>query len=294
MNIIIIILIFCIVLFLYLHIYYHFKTSNDLEVYEVTNVSKERFEEICNLRQPVIFNYNIDKLSNLSKEYILQNYGSFDQSAIGTGKDTKPDIFLPVSFKNGNKAIEEDENSKFISEKNGDFLEETSLIKILQANDGFIRPSLMSSYEYDYIMGSKNNITPLRYDMNYRNYILLLNGTIKIKMAPPKSEKYLYSIKDYDNFEFKSLINPWNIQDKYKANFDKIKCMEVTLEPGKIIFIPAYWWYSIKFEDNKSTVISFKYKTYINTLAILPNIFISFLQKQNIKHDIIKNVAKND
>ena len=54
-----------------------------------------------------------------------------------------------------------------------------------------------------------------------------------------------------NNFEFKSLINPWNIQDKYKANFDKIKCMEVTLEPGKIIFIPAYWWYSIKFEDNK-------------------------------------------
>ena len=78
MNIIIIILIFCAVLFLYLHIYYHFKTSEDLEVYEVTNVSKERFEEICNLRQPVIFNYNIDKLSNLNKEYILQNYSSFD------------------------------------------------------------------------------------------------------------------------------------------------------------------------------------------------------------------------
>ena len=70
--------------------------------------------------------------------------------------------------------------------------------------------------------------------------------------------------------------------------------MEVTLEPGKIIFIPAYWWYSIKFEDNASTIISFKYKTYMNTLAILPNIFISFLQKQNIKHDIIKNIAKKD
>ena len=69
-------------------------------------------------------------------------------------------------------------------------------------------------------------------------------------MTPPRSSKYLYPIKDYDNFEFRSSINPWNVQDQYKKDFDKIKCLELTLEPGKILFIPAYWWYSLKFEDN--------------------------------------------
>ena len=78
MNIIIIILIFCIVLFLYLHIYYHLKTSNDLEVYEISNMSKERLEEICDLRQPIVFNYDIQKLISLNRENILKNYRSFD------------------------------------------------------------------------------------------------------------------------------------------------------------------------------------------------------------------------
>jgi len=303
MNIIIIVLIFCIVLFLYLHIYYHLKTSDDLEVYEISNMSKERLEEICGLRQPILFNYDIQKLILLSRENILKNYSSFDiklrnisntYAEINTNSDSTSDILLPVTLKNGIKVIEEDENSKFISENNSDFLEETSLIKTLQANDEFIRPHMMSSYIYDYILGSKDNITPLRYDMNYRNYFVLLSGSIKVKMSPPKSGKYLHPIKDYENYEFRSSINPWNVQEKYKNDFDKIKCMEVTMEPGKILFIPPYWWHSLKFEDNKSTVISFKYRTYMNTLAILPSLFISFLQKQNIKHDIIEKAIKLD
>ena len=60
MNIIITTFIFAIVLFIYLHIFYHIKTSNDLEVYEVQNLSKERLEEVCNLRQPLTFYLDIN------------------------------------------------------------------------------------------------------------------------------------------------------------------------------------------------------------------------------------------
>ena len=147
---------------------------------------------------------------------------------------------------------------------------------------------MMSSTEYDYIMGSKDSVTPLRYDINYRNYLLVLNGSVKVKLSPPKSSKYLHLIKDYDNFEFRSPLNVWNIQEEYKIDFDKIKCMELTLQPGQIIFIPAYWWYSLKFENSKTIILSFKYRTYMNNVAIFPQMFISFLQKQNIKHDIQK------
>ena len=195
-------------------------------------------------------------------------------------------MFLPLALNKGIKLLTEDKNSKFISEQNIDFLEETSLIKTIKLNDEYFRPALLSSYMYDYLMGSNNSITPLRYDLNYRNYFMVLNGNIKVKLAPPKSCKYLYPDYDYDNFEFKSPINPWNVQEQFKNDFDKIKFLDVTLEPGKILFIPAYWWYSFKFEDSKTSIISLKYRTYMNTVSILPSIFKSFLQKQNTKYHI--------
>ncbi len=38
--------VFCAILFFYLHIQFHLKTSDDLEIYEIDNASKERVEEI--------------------------------------------------------------------------------------------------------------------------------------------------------------------------------------------------------------------------------------------------------
>jgi hypothetical protein len=290
MNIIIIVLIFFLVLFIYLHIFYHLKTSNDLEVYELSNLSKERLEEICDIRQPLTFYLDIEVFDKLNKENILANYSSFDIKLRDTSIKSDSELFLPISLNKGLTVISEDTNKKFISENNQDFLEETSLIKILKSNDAFLRPNMLAHSKYDYMMGSKDSITPLRYDVNYRNYFVVLSGRAKIKLTPPKSTKYLYTIKDYDNFEFSSPINPWNIQEEYKNDFDKIKCMDVVLEPGKLIFIPAYWWYSFQFEDNNCVILNFKYRTYMNIAAIMPHIFISFLQKQNIKHDVIQKI----
>ena len=55
-----------VVVFLYLHIVYHLKTSNDLEVYEVELPDKNKLEELCNLRQPILFNYQNDELFKCS------------------------------------------------------------------------------------------------------------------------------------------------------------------------------------------------------------------------------------
>ena len=61
-------IVFCIVLFFYIHVHFHVKTSNDLEVYDVIKPSKEKMEELCDLRQPITMkfeNNNIKK--NLHK-----------------------------------------------------------------------------------------------------------------------------------------------------------------------------------------------------------------------------------
>jgi len=110
-----------------------------------------------------------------------------------------------------------------------------------------------------------------------------------IKLSPPKSSKYLHPIYDYENFEFKSPINPWNVETKFLNDFDKIKCLEMTLQKGKCIFIPAYWWYSFKYYDElNSSMISLKYRTYMNNVTILPEIFLSVLQNQNIVRNYVK------
>jgi hypothetical protein len=140
------------------------------------------------------------------------------------------------------------------------------------------------------MMGSAGTCTPFKYEINYRNFFLLTQGTAQIKLAPPKSIKYLYPQYDYENFEFKSPVNCWNPQPNYSADFDKIKCLEFTLLPGKTLYIPAYWWYSIKFGANTSISTLF-YRTYMNNLAISPYIGMHALQIQNVKRDVVKKVS---
>jgi hypothetical protein len=82
-------------------------------------------------------------------------------------------------------------------------------------------------------------------------------------------------------------MNPWKIQAQYIADFDKIKCLDVTLVKGQTIQIPAYWWYSIKFSKNTS-ISCFRYRTYMNNAAISPHIFMYALQLQNVKRDSVK------
>ena len=79
MRVILNLLIFCLVLFIYLHVYYHIKTSDDLEVYEIDQPSKDKLEEICDLRQPVIFDYPNERLLQSCKRAVIQDtYGAFD------------------------------------------------------------------------------------------------------------------------------------------------------------------------------------------------------------------------
>ena len=286
------ILIFCIVLFLYLHIYFQLKTSNDLEVYEIEQPSKEKLEEICDLRQPVIFDYQNDSLLETCKlSQIVEHYGAFDVKLRNVKEaDDNTDLHIPVTLKAALSILSGDKDAKYVSEKNGDFLEETGIIKNYKYNDAFLRPPMVSNCFYDFLTASQNTETLLQYSVNYRNFYLVTHGVVKIKLIPPKSARYLYPIEDYENFEFRSPLNPWAIQRQYKADYDKIKTLEIELVPGKIIYIPAYWWYSIKFMEPLSSVCVFKYRTYMNTVAILPKLCMKTLQRQNTKREIVKKV----
>ena len=299
MQIILGLLIFCIVLFLYLHIYFHLKTSDDLEIYEIDQPSKNKLEEICDIRQPVVFSfYNEQILNSCCRKTVLDIYSAFDVKIRNIQNEPQDDeeLYIPIAFDNALKAINDDTESKYLIENNNDFLEETAMIKKYKLNDEFLRPYMVSNCNYDFNIASKGVRTPFKYEVNYRNYFYVTEGSIKIKLAPPRSVKYLSEVKDYDNFEFRSPVNPWNVQEQYKMDFDKIKCLEINLSKEQIIFIPAFWWYSIEYGE-KTSLSVFKYRTYMNTISILPKLIIRFLQSQNVKRNTIpqiKNVIHSD
>ena len=283
MKILINLLILTITLFLYIHIYNQIKTSNYLEVYEIENISKDKFEELCDLKQPLLIN-NINLL-NFDIPYIQNNYGSFDLKI--TNKQTS-DMFLPMKFRTAIELFDKDTSSNYISENNKEFLEETSLIKEFSINDLFLRPTGTSSIEYDILLGSINSYTPLCYNLNCRNYYSVLSGSIEVTLCPPKDYKYLYVNKDYENFKFTSNINILEPQDEYKNEFEKVKFLRIILEPNRLLQIPAYWFFSIKILESNTLISNFKYTTYMNSLAMTPELFIKFLQNNNIK----KNIAR--
>ena len=305
------IFIFCIVLFLYLHIHFHLKRSNDLEVYEIEQPSKQRLEEVCDIRQPTTFEFSNEQLlTKLSYQGIHTNYRAFDihirdvnksgsSSAVDADTEKSPQkgtekesvLYIPVTFKIAHEVLKKDTEMKYISECNADFIDETGLIKIFQLNDEFLRPYMVSTCMYDIMMASTGTTTPLRYEVNYRNYFLVTQGRIKILLIPPKDTRYLYPINDYDVLEFRSPVNPWKVQPEYQDDFDKIKTLEVELFQGMVMFIPAFWWYSIQFIVHETSVCSFKYRTHMNTLAIAPQLTLNVLQNMNIKRDTLEKRA---
>jgi len=292
MKIILSFFIFCVVLFVYLHIQLHLKKSNDLEVYELDDASKDKLEEVCDLRQPVLFDFDDEKIiETTSKKFILENYPSFEVKIRNINdNDRNSELYVPLPLDASRKLFDEDKSSCYFSENNSDFLNETGVVKNFKYNDMFLRPYMVSNMNYDIMLSSKNTVTPFRYETNYRNYFLCTQGSVEIKMSPPQSVKYLYPEYDYENFEFRSPVNPWNVQSKYNADFSKIKCLEVSLTKGKIIYIPAYWWYSIKF-NNDTSVSCFRYRTYFNNLAIVPYIFMHILQIQNVKREVTNKIS---
>ena len=291
MKYLITIFIFSIVLFLYLHIQYQLKTSNDLEIYTIDNPTKEKLEEICDLRQPVILNMDIGNIANNCNLSVLDdNYGAFDVKIRNTQNNNQnTELYLPMLLNEVIRVFQSDKDGKFIIESNSDFLDETGILKHFKYNDEFFRPHMVSKCMYDFWSGSKDAITPLRYHNSYRNYFYVTSGIVKVKLIPPHYNKYLNIQKDYEHAEYRSPINPWNVHHSQKAEFNKVKVLDLELEQGMILAIPAYWSYSIYYQEISSICI-LQYRTYMNTIAILPDLLIQLLQKQNIKRKTIPKI----
>jgi ribosomal protein L16 Arg81 hydroxylase len=109
-------------------------------------------------------------------------------------------------------------------------------------------------------------------------------------MTPYKNTKFLHALKDYENYEFRSAINVWDVQPQFKKDIEKIKFMEFDVHPGFVLYIPPYWWYSIKLVGDNTLATTITYKTIMNYMATLPDLARYYIQQTNIQKKVARTM----
>ena len=287
------IIIFCIIVFLYIHITYQYKKGEDLEIYEADYTSNAHLQEICNVKQPLLFQFKFDELENLTPETIAKLMGSHDCKVKDVNDYYDDSIssvdYVVFPFQTAQKLFKRDAKSHYYTENNETFVEDSGLIKNIQEVDDFLKPKFCMQTKYDLLCGSAETGLPLRYHTNERYFLIPTSGKIRVKMTPWKSRKYLHTIHDFEKYEFRSPMNVWNPQKKYEQNIEKLRFLEFDVLSNHVLFVPPYWYYSIQFTENTS-VVAATYNTLMNIFAHTPKWARYFIQQQNIQKKIAKTM----
>lgn len=294
MNTFLHILLFLVILFIYFHVAQQHKLSEDLEIYEMDYVDPNHLTEVCDLKQPVLFEYkpfNPNFFEALDYD-VLDRYKSYDLRVLDI-RDYWADItnvdYTVLSLSAMRALTTTDTNASYFTEGNQPFVEDAGLTAAFRSNDEFLRPALVIQPTYDIMFGSPGAITPLRYHTHHRHFVCVVSGKIRVKMTPWKSSKFLYPHKDLEMYEFRSPINVWKPERKHFSDMDKLKFLEFDVPAGYMLYIPAYWWYSIQYSEEPDTIVSsLTYNTVANTIANLPNLSLYLLQQSSITMRPIK------
>ena len=268
MDTLISILTVCLVVFLYLHIVF----------YEVELPDKNKLEELCNLRQPLVFGYSNGELLRCTPREF--DHGAFELNVVDASG-----VAVPLAMEKARVLFGK---TAHYTERNDDFLKETMLRRAFECNDFHFRPPLSIQKRYDLVFGGVGACTRLKYSDCYRNYFYAVDGAVQVKLAPPRSYKYLDVQKEYERGEFYSVMNPWTASSN--PEHAKIKFLDVTLAKGQMLFVPAYWFYSFRLEKDGCLCV-FQYKTVMNYIATLPDTVIGVMQQQNTKMVIADTLA---
>jgi hypothetical protein len=293
-------ILFIIILFLYLHIVYQYKKSEELEIFELDFTGKSHLQEICHLKQPVLFDFKgvvPDFFQKLQPE-LLESIENTDVRVKDIydyySKNDTPvvsvDPFI-LPFQSSRQLMNTDQKKKYYLENNSDLIEETELYKHFQCLDTFLKPAFTIQTKYDLCLGSKNVCTPMKYHTNERLFLIVSHGKIHVRMTPWKSSKYLHPQKDYENYEFFSPINIWNPQPRYSVEMEKIRYLDFDVYEGYVLSIPPYWWYSIRYSNSDNVIVAnCTYNSILNIVAHSPDWVLYFLQQHNIYKKMAKTV----
>jgi hypothetical protein len=258
-------------LILYSQIMFQLKKGDDMEIYEIDYTNITDLNKSANLKQPIIFEFSnfVNTLNDYSLKFLAVEYGSFDVFI----KETedyhldRPVNTVVIDLAAAESLVKTDTSSKYYSNQNQSLIYETGLDKYFKQLDKYLQPLFSVFSKYDVLFGSSGTTTPLTYHTYERRFIYVNGGKISVKMTPWRSNKYMVVNKDYENYEFVSPLSVWNPQDNYRIGFQKMKFLDFVVHSGNILYIPPFWYYSIKIEDDDGLIYTVDYGSPMNILS---------------------------
>ena len=270
------IIIFILMLILYSQIMFQLKKGDDMEIYEIDYTNITDLNKSANLKQPIIFEFSnfVSTLNDYSLKFLAVEYGSFDVF-IKEPEDyhtDRPINTVVIDLAAAESLVKTDTSSKYYSNQNQSLIYETGLDKYFKHLDKYLQPMFSVFSKYDVMFGSSGTTTPLTYHTYERRFVYVNGGKISVKMTPWRSNKYMVVNKDYENYEFVSPLNVWNPQDNYRTGFQKMKFLDFVVHSGNILYIPPFWYYSIKIEDDDGLIYVADYGSPMNILSNTVNL----------------------
>ena len=291
------IIIFILMLILYSQIMFQLKKGDDMEIYEIDYTNITDLNKSANLKQPIIFEFSnfVNTLKDYSLKFLAVEYGSFDVF-IKEPEDyhsDRPVNTVVIDLAAAESLVKTDTSSKYYSNQNQSLIYETGLDKYFKQLDKYLQPMFSVFSKYDVMFGSSGTTTPLTYHTYERRFVYVNGGKISVKMTPWRSNKYMMVNKDYENYEFASPLNVWNPQDNYRTGFQKMKFLDFVVHSGNILYIPPFWYYSIKIEDDDGLLYTMDYGSPMNILSNTINLGHYFYETM-IPKKVKQNVGNDD
>jgi hypothetical protein len=254
------IIVFLLLIFIYIHMLFHWNVSNEIDIPHIATPNKDILEQVADSKQPFLFEKDLTQVSDLAMT--------------GHEKDvqiTKPDnTTLYVPHKGMLNAIKKE---PYISNKNYNFVDVVLMKETpVSSLDQYLAPPMTMFKTKDIIYGNHGVATKLNRSANYRNYFVCLNGTVEIKLLPPRCEDHLTNTN----------IDLWNPTDNDTETIKECDVINITLSQGSIIHIPAFWWYTFKFKE-QGCLLSMSYTTYMNAISQIPNKISSYIKIKKIE-----------
>lgn len=269
--------IFVVVAFLYFHVQHQYKTSDVLEIYEIDYVSNIKLQEICELKQPVLFHLPVFESSPILSCQNIKDIRDYYKHPIPISVES-----LQLSSSSAQGLLDTDTKGVFFSDRN-------QVDSLGVEIDMSLKPSFTVNKKYDILFGSRKSNTPFMFHTESRRFLSVSQKTentagIKVKMIPWKFKSQFEPIQyDYEHYEW------WSpLQEK------EVPCVEFLVKPGYTLFIPAYWWYSIQFTDVHCQVYSATYSTPANLLANSRHLALYLLQQQNATQFFLKPLTQEE
>jgi hypothetical protein len=307
MNFLYAILVFFLVGLLYSHLVQEFAptdhdstSSSPIEVYELDYIDPLHFQEVCRVRQPVVildppaFPSTLPSLHECAQQFPKQTLCV--KNRMDFPEDTQG-IDVPFHTAMGNLFVDSKsatEASNYFTEDNGPgFLRATGLDRILSKEaDPVLAPPMIMHRACDWLTGGAGVTTPLRYHTYSRKYLRVIEGpSVHIKLIP--RSHFFHERCDYDTYTFVSEVDPWEARGKHQTDMNRLVDMgrvaEIELHCGQMLYLPPYWWYSIRYPSSGTVLVEHTYATYMNRLASVGDLARHWLQKQTTIQIVLRS-----